>query len=417
MPKIGNSTQSTPTGKPAKPHPDFPLFPHATKRWAKKVRGKLHYFGSWADGPDAALSKWLEVKDDLLAGRTPRVKRDGLTIAQLCNHFLTARKRKLDSGGMTAKSFDDYYRTCELLIAQVGRTRFVDDMQADDFGKLRAHIAKGRGPHSIHNHMRKINTVFKFAYDAELIDKPVRFGPEWVKPTPKDMRLARHATGLRLFEADELRRIIDKAAQPMRAMILLGINCAFGNTDVSELPQSAIDLAAGVIDYPRPKTGITRRAILWPETVEAIREAIQQRPTPHDEADNGLVFVTRFGERWVRMKQKTDSPAATTIDNVGREMGKLLHALKLKRQGLNFYALRHTFQTVAEGIPDAPAIDRIMGHEKADDMATRYRERIDDDRLLAVIDHVHDWLFAKPTIPAPGNTRKARKGKSSKVPS
>ena len=91
--------------KPKKPRKDFPLFPHARGYWAKKVRQKLHYFGKVADDPkgEAALNLWLDQKDDLLAGRTPRsTPGDGLTVASLCNHFLTAKEQQRDAGDITA---------------------------------------------------------------------------------------------------------------------------------------------------------------------------------------------------------------------------------------------------------------------------------------------------------------------------
>jgi integrase len=77
-------------------------------------------------------------------------------------------------------------------------------------------------------------------------------------------------------------------------------------------------------------------------------------------------------------------------------MGQLLGKLGLARRGHTFYALRHTFETIGGDSRDQVAVDAIMGHSR-DDMASVYRERIDDDRLRAVVECVRKWLRGKST--------------------
>jgi hypothetical protein len=53
--------------------------------------GKTYYFGPWAD-PDGALKKYLEQRDDLHAGRKPRPDPKAVTVKELVNQFLNAKK-------------------------------------------------------------------------------------------------------------------------------------------------------------------------------------------------------------------------------------------------------------------------------------------------------------------------------------
>ena len=70
------------TEKPKKPTPDFPLTPRRDGRWVKKIRGKVHYFGSGSD-PDEALRDYLARKDYIYAGVDPEAASLGSTLGWL----------------------------------------------------------------------------------------------------------------------------------------------------------------------------------------------------------------------------------------------------------------------------------------------------------------------------------------------
>jgi integrase len=397
----------------AKPYDGFPLTAHPTGRWCKKVRGRIIFFGPIVPDDDgksaqAALDKWLEQKDELLAGRVPREKQpQGATLRDASNAFLRHKRAMVESGEISPRTLADGYHTCAGIMKHFGEHRLLDDIRQEDFAAYRVALAKrGLGPVSLGNEIQRIRSLFKFTFESGMLKTPILFGPGFKRPSKKVLRIERAKKGPRMFEPDELRKLIDAAGVPLKAMILLACNGGLGNSDLSSLPMSVVNLTTGWCDYARVKTGIERRFKLWPETIEAIRNVIEARPTPKNAADNDILFVTKYGGRWTRFsfeKRITENPQeqedappkfrSNCADAIRTEFNKLFAQAGINRRpGLTFYSLRHVFQTIGDRSRDPVAVSAIMGHAD-NSMSAAYRETIDDDRLIAVTDCVRKWLF------------------------
>ena len=338
--------------KPVKPHADFPLFPHQNGQWAKKILGRQHYFGQWAD-PQAALTRYLDQKDDLLGGRAARSKTEsGLLVKDAVNDFLAAKEALVQSNELSGYTWSQYHGICKLLVGKLGSRRVVD-LRPEDFIALRSAFAKGVGLVSLGNRIRITRIVFKHAFDSELIEKPIKFGPTFKVPSKKNLRAEKNTRPKRMFEADQLREIIKAATGPFKAAILLALNTGFGNSDVSAFPRSAIDWKSGWVTFPRIKTGVERRVNLWPETRTALEGVIALGRTAEDPADADLIFLTQHGRRYVR---HYGIETGMKIDGFGVGFSKILTRLNLNKSGVGFYTLRHVFATVAGECQDQGAV-------------------------------------------------------------
>ncbi len=362
--------------KPDKPYPDFPLFPHANGQWCKTIRRKQRFFGVWADW-ESALEKYLDERDDWYAGRTP-TRSSEITVSVLVNRFLSARKEAIESGELTLRTWTEYKHICDAIVKATGRTIAVSSMQPDDFARLRAQLVKGVGPTTAGNRIRRARVAFRFL--EELTGNLPRWGKSFAEPSKKTMRKDKLEKGDLSYSAEEIRGFIAAAgSDQMKAMILLGINCGFGNMDCATLTWQSLDLVGGWHQHPRPKTHVVRRGKLWPETGRLLaaigaRQIEKQRETP-------ICFVTRYGKPWVR---QSETGKQAWIDSVSQESYKI---------GLAFYRLRRTFRTVADEIQDTLAARLVMGHAApGSDMDSVYVQSIGDARLEIIAAHVRTWL-------------------------
>lgn len=368
--------------RPTKPRADFPLFAHPNGQWCRKHKAKPYYFGSWRDDPKggAALRDWLLRKDGIEAGMDGlRVtgKTPALTLTELVGKYMAVRQTDLLAGHLADETFEDYRTELDKFVAHVGAGAQVSKMTPTVFASFAAVLIEERklGVHAMKRVTAYVKAMFNYAAREGWI-AAVNFGNSFKAPDTSPEAIAQ--TKIRagedgeepIYTETQITALLSKATPAMTAMILLGVNCGFGPSDLARLKWSDIDFTTGRLTNKRGKTGIRREAYLWHRTRSALL-ALHRR--------DGLIFHTKTGrpvvgkQRVVKEKDgKKFVVRIKTTNAIAHPFNQLLEDVGVT--GLTFYNFRHTYRTHADNNRDSNAVSRTMGHALTG-MARRYVRR------------------------------------------
>jgi len=369
---------------------DFPLTVLPSGYWVKKIDGRQVTFGPLSD-PNAAIDAYRSYMTGDVGNE------DGLTLHDGLNAFLEAMRVRYESGDLAYCTWSDYRRASQIVLQLFGRERRVLSLVPSDFARLRAEFAKKRRGKGLTNIVNDTRTIFKWLFENHLIDRPVRYGTEFRGPAKRELRRIAESKPSKMLDASIIRRLLDPESiashfyrnrQCWQAMQFLGVNCGFTGVDVSEMTFRSLDLDNALHTLTRPKTMERRRAVLWPETVEAIRDYLAVRPTPKHGLET-RVFLNSIGSMWTRPDQ--DNQARRNM--ISRQYSEYLRHMECWQRGVSFGALRHVFATIARETGMFDAVEYALGHVPTGVTAEYYVERVSDDALRRVAEHVRAWLF------------------------
>ena len=146
---------------------------------------------------------------------------------------------------------------------------------------------------------------------------------------------------------NDLEKLLSNADVVDSSLIMLGLNCGFGNSDVGTLKLKDVDLEEGTISHPRPKTGVERDFNLWPETIQILKAYLKDhRGKPMDDDTSKLLFVSRKGRPLCWQVLKEDGKLRRS-DAIKLRFERLCERAGIDRKyGVGFYIIRHTYATL-----------------------------------------------------------------------
>lgn len=400
--------------KPSKPHPDFPLFPSDNGQWAKKIKGKLYYFGSWRKDPkgEAAIKEYDARLPGILAGtdhlRYLAAGKGQMTVAELAAAFLVQKRQDAKSGTLSLLTLGNYIFEISRFVRWIKGETAVAALKPEHFaGYIKYLTEQGLRSRARKRVQAYLKAVFRWGTANGYCPLP-NFGTAFKAPptTKAAMRKEKARLGIadhsdRILTGEEIDQLL-KGAQPnLKALILLGVNCGLGPADLGRMKWHHIDLENGVLNYPRGKTGTPRIGFLWKRTrkaLERVRTLKYTKEAIEKLGNNASVFLTKKRQPYYREVERIiDNKliAVYAVNAVTTTFAR--HAKALKLNGVSFYRLRHTMKTLGKKARDADALNLMMGH-KCNTVATVYdHEEIEFSRIrrVAIVIKRQLWPISK----------------------
>lgn len=352
---------------------------HKGGQWFMRYRGRDYYFGPVSD-PERALREWRRRWPRIVSGQDDSLPSSDSTVLELLNAWMDRQQARLDAGKLAATTFRSYRTSFRWAVATLGRGRRASHLTLDDWYRLLDSLS-GLSLTTQDDRITHFRAMHRFARDqmkVELAELPSDFR----RASKRQHRARRRKAGDQSLTAAEARALIEAAGPKMRAIVLVMLNGGYRQSDLAEVPLSALDRSVPEIVHARRKTETFQRVPLWPETMSAIDAA--EAAGAMRAAGSELLFTSNSGRPLAHHR------VSTSTDVVLQRFRRLA-----ARSGVSATpsSLRHTFLTVAFETADDTARKIIAGHT-IDNMDEVYVRRYPLERLRAVTEHVRSWLWA-----------------------
>jgi len=445
--------------KPDKPTPDFPLYAHARGYWAKKIKGKLKYFGKW-DEPDSALAAYHAfLGEDQKAPksgpsqgwrhRIPKSLPSGFPLTAAA----PGRWKKVINGRAHYFGPIDDPTAALLKYSEQKEALVADRVPRDQQRTLEGQMTLGEMIHQFH-HMMEIKfqkglLVKSTLQGSEAACKRLVkfFGPNQIVEKLRATDFDRYAESLPknwcLITFRNLVRdtktIFNYAASPDVQWIERPV--PFGkvfkkpsNRDLrveannkpakffdaeqirlllkttNNLPLQAMILLAincgfgtkDIADFTFDALDLEKGWIDDPRE----KTGLPRRSPLWPETIKALEIAIdlrpepkKGQEDFVFLTRQGNNFYLHGAGTLGTSFQNLMRECDLWVKTRGFNSFRHVFQTLGEESGELTATSYMMGHcPPQRDMSAVYREQIADWRLEKVSNYVHDWLFAKRVV-------------------